>query len=212
VEPGHRLPDVLDAPDYAQALNEIDLYHYKLPVGRYTDDDIRKFGDGSDPFRYPNTDWYGETIKPWSPQGNANISLSGGNPDGVTYFVSAGNTWEDGYFRNSAVGYKQYNFRANIDAKIRKNINLRFDVSGRLEARQYTQERGDGTFRILYGMKPTEPAFWPKRSTDEERLPGPILRVAETRLSLQQMLPDIITAITMWSKAMLDWISTICLL
>jgi TonB-linked SusC/RagA family outer membrane protein len=168
-----RLPDVLDAPDYARALNEIDLYHYKLPVGRYTDDDIRKFGDGSDLFRYPNTDWYGETIKPWSPQGNANISLSGGNPDGVTYFVSAGNTWEDGYFRNSAVGYKQYNFRANIDAKLRKNINLRFDVSGRQEARQYTQERGDGTFRILYGMKPTEPAFWPKRSTDEERLPGP---------------------------------------
>jgi hypothetical protein len=39
--------------------------------------------------------------------------------------------------------------------------------------RQYTQERGGGTFRILYGMKPTEPAFWPKRSTDEERLPGP---------------------------------------
>ncbi len=168
-----RLPEVLDAPDYAQALNEIDLYHYKFAEGRYSDEDIRKFGDGSDPWRYPNTDWYGETIKPWSPQGNANISLSGGNADGVTYFVSAGNTWEDGYFKNSAVGYKQYNFRANIDAKLRKNINLRFDVSGRQEARQYTQERGSGTFRILYGMKPTEPAFWPKRSTDEERLPGP---------------------------------------
>lgn len=168
-----RLPDVLNAADYAQALNEIDLYHYKLPVGRYTDDDIRKFNDGSDPWRYPDTDWYGETIKPWSPQGNANLSLSGGNPDGVTYFVSAGNTWEDGYFKNSAVGYNQYNFRSNIDAKIRKNINLRFDVSGRLEERRYTQERGEGTFRILYGMKPTEPAFWPKRSTDEERLPGP---------------------------------------
>ncbi|MCK5372387.1 MAG: SusC/RagA family TonB-linked outer membrane protein, partial [Cyclobacteriaceae bacterium] len=145
----------------------------KLPEGRYSADDIRKFGDGSDPWRYPNTDWYGETIKDWSPQGNANISLSGGNVDGVTYFVSAGNTWEDSYFKNSAVGYNQYNFRTNIDAKIRKNINLRFDVSGRQEKRQYTQERGDGTFRILYGMKPTEPAFWPKRSTDEERLPGP---------------------------------------
>ncbi len=168
-----RLPDVLNAADYAQALNELDLYQYKLPEGRYNADDIRKYSDGSDPWKYPNTDWYGETLKPWSPQGNANISLSGGNADGVSYFVSAGNTWEDGYFKNSAVGYNQYNFRSNIDAKIRKNINLRFDISGRQEARQYTQERGDGTFRILYGMKPTEPAFWPKRSTDEERLPGP---------------------------------------
>ncbi|MCG8305860.1 MAG: TonB-dependent receptor [Cytophagales bacterium] len=168
-----RLPEVLNARDYAQALNEIDLYHYKLPEGRYSEEDLRKFADGSDPWRYPNTDWYGETIKPWSPQGNANISLSGGNADGVTYFVSAGTTWEDGYFKNSAVGYNQHNFRSNIDAKLRKNITLRFDVSGRQEIRKYTQTRGGSTFRFLYGMKPTEPAFWPKRSTDEERLPGP---------------------------------------
>jgi TonB-dependent SusC/RagA subfamily outer membrane receptor len=172
-----RTPEVLNAVDYAQALNEIDLYHYKLPEGRYSEEIKRKFAgewtDPLDPFLYPNTDWYEETLRPLSPQGNANISLSGGNPDGVSYFVSAGTMWEDGYFKNSAVGYNQYNFRSNIDAKITRNIKLRFDVSGRLEQRQYTQERGGGTFRILYGMKPTEPAFWPKRSTDEERLPGP---------------------------------------
>ncbi len=168
-----RLPEVLNAQDYAQALNEIDLYHYKLPEGRYSDEDLRKFADGSEPWTHPNTNWYDETIKPWSAQGNANISLSGGNADGITYFISAGNTWEDGYFKNSAVGYNQYNFRANIDAKIRKNITLRFDVSGRQEARKYTQTRGGSTFRFLWGMKPTEPAFWPKRSTDTERLPGP---------------------------------------
>ena len=166
------LPEVLNAQDYAQALNELDLYEYGTDA-RYSADDIEKFGNGSDLFRYPNTNWYDETLKPLSPQGNANISLSGGNSDGVTYFISAGNTWEDGYFKNSAVGYDQYNFRSNIDAKIRKNINLRFDVSGRQEKRQYTQMRGGDTFRFLYGMKPTEPAFWPKRSTDEERLPGP---------------------------------------
>lgn len=167
-----RLPQVLDAADYVQALNEIDEYHYKI-APRYSADDIKKYGDGSDPWRYPNTDWYGESLKDWSAQGNANISLSGGTDDGVTYFISAGNTWEDGYFKNSAVGYDQFNFRSNIDAKLRKNITLRFDISGRQEKRQWTQERGDGTFRILYGMKPTLPAFWPQRSTDDERMPGP---------------------------------------
>jgi TonB-dependent SusC/RagA subfamily outer membrane receptor len=38
-----RLPQVLDAVDYAQALNEIDLYHYKLPEGRYSEEDKRKW-------------------------------------------------------------------------------------------------------------------------------------------------------------------------
>ena len=166
-----RLPSVLNAPEYATILNELDEYSGR--VARYTADDIKKFGDGSDPFGHPNTDWYGETIKPWSPQSNTNVTLSGGNKDGVTYFISAGTTSEDGYFRNSSVGYNQYNFRSNIDAKLRKNIKLRFDVSGRQEVRKYTQTRGGSTFRYLIGMKPTEPAFWPKRSTDAERLPGP---------------------------------------
>lgn len=166
-----RLPKVLNAPEYATILNELDEYTGRDP--RYTADDIRKFGDGSDPFGHPNTNWYAETIKSWSPQRNANVTLSGGNADGITYFISGGGTFEDGYFKNSAVGYTQYNFRSNIDAKLRENIKLRFDVSGRQESRIYTQTRGGATFGYLIGMKPTEPAFWPQRSTDTERLPGP---------------------------------------
>ena len=166
-----RLPSVLDAQEYATILNELDEYSGR--VARYTAQDIKQFADGSDPFGHPNTDWYGETIKPWSPQNNTNITLSGGNADGVTYFISGGTTKEDGYFKNSSVGYNQYNFRSNIDAKIRKNIKLRFDVSGRQESRKYTQTRGGSTFRYLIGMKPTEPAFWPQRSTDKTRLRGP---------------------------------------
>ena len=166
-----RLPSVLNAQEYATILNELDEYAGR--PARYTAQDIKLFADGTDPFGHPNTDWYGETIKPWSPQSNTNITLSGGNADGVTYFISGGTTKEDGYFKNSSVGYNQYNFRSNIDAKIRKNIKLRFDVSGRQESRKYTQTRGGSTFRYLIGMKPTEPAFWPQRSTDTERLPGP---------------------------------------
>jgi TonB-linked SusC/RagA family outer membrane protein len=149
------------------------LDEYANRPARYNAEDFRKFGDGSDPFGHPNTNWYDETIKPWTPQRNANVTLSGGNADGVTYFISGGGTFEDGYFKKSAVGYTQYNFRSNIDAKLRENIKLRFDVSGRKEGRVYTQTRGGDTFRYLIGMKPTEPAFWPQRSTDTERLPGP---------------------------------------
>jgi hypothetical protein len=30
--------------------------------------DIQKYADGSDPWLYPNTDWYDATLKNWSPQ------------------------------------------------------------------------------------------------------------------------------------------------
>lgn len=165
-----RLPDMLNGPDYAQMLNELDEYRDRDE--RYTQEQVNKFGDGTDPFRYPETDWYGETLKDWSPQGNANLTLSGGT-EAVKYFISAGGTYEDGYFKKSEVGYSQQNFRSNIDAQISKNVKVRFDLSGRHEDRKYTQMRGGTTFRFLQGMKPIEPAFWPQRSTDTERLPGP---------------------------------------
>jgi hypothetical protein len=59
-----------DGATYATMLNEIEYYkHYSDPsnyVPVYTDDDIQKYRDGSDPWGHPNTDWFDETLKPWS--------------------------------------------------------------------------------------------------------------------------------------------------
>ena len=56
-----RLPEVTDAATYATMLNEIDEYRGNAP--RYSAADIQKYRDGSDPWTYPNTDWYGAVIK-----------------------------------------------------------------------------------------------------------------------------------------------------
>jgi TonB-linked SusC/RagA family outer membrane protein len=160
-----RLPEVTDAATYATMLNEIDEYRNRTP--RYTDADIQKFRDGSDPWKYPNTDWYGAVIKPTSMQDNLNLSISGGSADGVKYFVSLGSLNEDGYYKNSATKYKQYNFRSNIDAKITDWLSVAVDLAGRQESRNFPT-RGAGTiFRMLIRGKPNLPAYWPNG------MPGP---------------------------------------
>src|SRR5690606_22876673 len=98
-------------------LNEIDEYRGNAP--RYTQDDIQKYRDGSDPWRYPNTDWYDAVIKPTSLQDIGTLTVSGGSEE-VKYYVSLGFLNEDGVYRNSGTKYTQYNFRSNIDAKINK--------------------------------------------------------------------------------------------
>lgn len=160
-----RLPEVTDAAEYATMLNEIDSYRGNAP--RYSPSDIEKYRDGSDPWRYPNTDWYDAVIKPTSKQDLANLSISGGNPDGVKYFVSLGTLSEDGIYRNSGTKYKQYNFRSNLDAKVNEFINLSFDLSGRQEDRQYPTRAASTIFRMLMRGKPNLPAYWPNG------LPGP---------------------------------------
>lgn len=160
-----RLPEVTDAATYATMLNEIDEYRGRAP--RYTADDIQKFRDGSSPWTHPDTDWYGEVIKPTSFQDNANLSLSGGTADGVKYYISVGSLTEDGYYKKSATKYKQYNFRSNIDAKVTDWFQLGVDLAGRQENRNFPTVGADQIFRMLIRGKPNLPAYWPNG------LPGP---------------------------------------
>ncbi len=128
------LPKLADAATYAQMLNEISIYSGGTDI--YKPEEIQKFKDGSDPFKYPNTNWINTVFKPTSQQEYGNISLSGGS-EGLKYFVSIGANYQDGIYRNSATNYSQVDFRSNIDAKISNNVKLSVDVSGRQENRNY---------------------------------------------------------------------------
>jgi TonB-linked SusC/RagA family outer membrane protein len=162
------LPKMADAASYAQMINEIKLYQGQPP--KYTDEDIQKYKDGSDPWGHPNTDWFKAVIKPWSIQQYANISLRGGT-EKVKYFVSGGTNYEDGIFYHSANYYSQVDFRSNMDASISKNIHLSVDFSGGQHNAHYpgTGIGGDAlnTWWALNRQYPYLPAYWPNG------LPGP---------------------------------------
>jgi len=157
-----RIPEMADAPTYATMLNEIS--YYKTPAnGRYqnySEDDITKYGNGSDPWGHPNTDWFDEVFKKWSAQNNANVSISGGT-ENIKYFLSLGSKFQDAVYKNSATNYKQYDFRSNIDAKINKYIGVSLDVAGRQENRNFPTRSAGSSFRMLMRGKPTMQAYWP---------------------------------------------------
>ena len=161
------LPKMADAANYAQMINEIKEYANE-PL-RYTAEEIQKYKDGSDPWLYPNTDWFKATVKPQSAQRYANISVRGGS-EAIKYLLSAGGNYQDGMYYNSATNYHQYNFRTNIDAKISKDIHLAFDLQGNQENRNFSGITGEGALNPFWAMNrayPYLPAKWPNG------LPGP---------------------------------------
>ncbi|MDQ3534975.1 MAG: SusC/RagA family TonB-linked outer membrane protein, partial [Bacteroidota bacterium] len=160
-----RLPQVADAATYATMLNEIDEYRGNAP--RYSADDIRKYGDGSNQWTHPNTDWYDAVISPYAIQDFGTLSLSGGSDDGVKYYVSLGKVFEDGIYKNSGTKYNQYNFRSNIDAKVNSWLTMGVDLAGRQESRVYPTRSAGTIFRMLIRGKPNLPAYWPNG------MPGP---------------------------------------
>lgn len=158
------IPEMCDAAEYATLLNEIDTYAGITP--RYTEEDIQKFGDGSDPWGHPNTDWFKEVLKPWSPQQMLNATISGGS-DRVKYFIGMSVKDQDGLYRHSATRYKQYDLRSNLDINLAKGLDFYLNLSGRYEDRHYGNRSAADIFRITMRSKPTMPAFYPNG------LPGP---------------------------------------
>ncbi|UIR56434.1 TonB-dependent receptor [Sphingobacterium sp. SRCM116780] len=189
------IPELTDAVEYSELRNELEIY--KLPVSEwaaaqeafkstgnyvrpnnttvsapFTPEDVQLFKDGTDPWGHPNTDWYGETLKNWSPQEKHNLQITGGNED-VKYLASLGYQNQDGYYKNSATGYKQYDLRINLDAKISKYITTKFGVLGRQENRNFPTKGAGTIFRMLMRGNPTQPAYWPNG------MPGPDIENGE---------------------------------
>lgn len=164
------LPKMADAATYATMVNEVQSYRDRNP--QYSQEEIQKYRNGSDPWLYPNTDWFAETYKSISKQNHANFSLTGGS-DKLKYFFSAGYKYQDGNYQKSATNYSQANFRSNIDGKLSDNIKLSIDISGRQENRNYPTLDAGIIFASAMRGFPTMPAYWPNG------LPGPDIERGE---------------------------------
>ncbi len=186
------VPEMSNAWEYANIMNEIPIYK-AIPYGEwgnawqsiqssgsydsptegvtslnanYNPESVQAYKDGSDPWKYPDTDWFGDAFKKWSPQQRHYLSLAGGT-ENLRYMSSMGYTFQDAYYKNSATFYKQYNFRVNLDARVNDFVQSKIGVMARREDRNYPTQSSGSIFRMLMRGRPTEPEVWPNG------LPGP---------------------------------------
>jgi TonB-linked SusC/RagA family outer membrane protein len=82
----------------------------------------------------PGTDWQEEIYQTGIMTSNQ-LSFSGGK-EGVTYYISGGVLDQDGIVIES--GFKRYNFRTNIDAKLNSFIKVGANVSGAITDEKLT--------------------------------------------------------------------------
>jgi len=138
------LPKTLNSYDNAFLINEAIRNDDPNATLRWTEDELRKFKDGSDPLGYPDVDWLKFLTKDKYAQTQHNINVSGGTKV-IKYYVSAGYLYQDGIFKkfdspygiNSTPDYNRYNFRSNLDINLTDNLTIGVKLGGRLE-RIYT--------------------------------------------------------------------------
>ncbi len=185
-------PEMSSADEYANIMNELPIYQtvpvnewgaasqairttgtYDSPTpgvgtinANFSPDAVRLHGEGSDPWGFPDTDWFDDAFRTWAPQSIHNLSVRGGTP-AVRYFASLGYTNQEAFYKNTATNYKQYNLRINLDADVSQYIKTQVGFTARREDRRYPTQDANAIFRMLMRGRPTEPAVWPNG------LPGP---------------------------------------
>ena len=186
------IPKMSNAVEYANIMNELPIYRsipvdewgaawtsiqntgvYNSPTAgvsslsaNYSPEAVALHGSGTDPWGYPDTDWFGDAFKTWSPQSRHNIQISGGTGK-VNYLASMGYVHQDAYYKNSATYFDQYSVRLNLDAEVNSYIKASLGLMGRREDRNFPTESAGAIFRMLMRGRPTEPEVWPNG------LPGP---------------------------------------
>ena len=121
--------EFVDSWEYATAINES-----TTGGGGYSQEEIQKFKDGSDPDNYPNSNFFDEFFKSSSRQTGHSINLSN-STEKVQYAFSLGYMNQDGIVRKN--NFNRYNTRLNLTTSIRDNLKL----STRLSATQTSDDQ-----------------------------------------------------------------------
>ena len=127
-----QMADMVDAYDYANALNIARMNDGNAIA--YSEAELQRFKDGSDPFVYPNVNWKDEVFKNTANETNAFVSMFGGS-DNVEYYSQLDYTDARGLYKypdqgdwNSQLKYSKANIRTNVDFQVTKSTRVKTNI------------------------------------------------------------------------------------
>ena len=155
-----RLADFVPSWEYAALRNEANKNAGGSAV--FTDAEIEKFRNQSDPDNYPNVPHYKDLLTSGSGfQSNNNISFMGGN-ERNRYNFAVGYLTQDGIVTRN--GYEKYNFMLNDDGKLTDNLSMKVSLMG-YTASQQSPRQYDGGMNSMINFAVREgPVYAGKKS------------------------------------------------
>jgi TonB-linked SusC/RagA family outer membrane protein len=157
------MPKLLDGANYMR------LYNEACGKQVFSDEQIAKTEARTDPFMYPNVNWFDELFTRWSNNEQTSISIRGGG-ERARYYVTAAYICDNGNLYESPdtdystnIHVKRYNFRSNIDMNITKSTVLSLEIGANMtdshQPRPITasnnyQAQASQLFTMAYNLDP----------------------------------------------------------
>ncbi len=138
VQQAMRLPEFLNSYEYANLYNEGLENDGIAPA--FSEEELQKYRSGSDPYLYPDVNWYDQVLRSNAPVANYNLNFGGGD-DNVTYFASLNALSNGGLYKKTGdrsenslnANYERYNIRTNVDIQLAKRISASIGLGGSVE-------------------------------------------------------------------------------
>lgn len=164
-----RLPQFLGSYDYARLFNEGLKNDGKAP--QYSDAALQAYQSGSDPYFFPNVNWYDQVLKQNAAISNYNLNFRGGN-NTVRYFALLNYVNSNGLLINagdkdpesSNSKYGRFNFRSNVDIDITKRLSASLTLAGTVEDK--TNPAGSTTGGLFGSLATLAPNAFPVTNPD----------------------------------------------
>ncbi len=154
------LPSFADGATYMEMSNEALRTRGNTP--QYSDEAIQKTRDGSDPYLYPNVDWFKELFNKKGRMRNANANISGGSEKAV-YYVGLAFYDEQGLYNidelskyNSSIFQKRYNVTSNLTLQPSPTTTVKLGISGYLNNINLPNTGAGDIFADAYFMTPVQ--------------------------------------------------------
>ncbi len=147
------LPKFVNSYQYATLRNAA-AANEGLPAA-YTEEELQKFQDGSDPDAYPtHKDIWGTITNKNALITQHNIEISGGS-ERVKYYGALGYMLQDGMWKSSGItNTRRFNLTLNLDAQVTSTTSVSFSLNGRNQNSNFPAVSTGRIFELIGYLHP----------------------------------------------------------
>lgn len=155
------LSEKIDALTYANVQNQAAMSDGYGEYYTYSKEELDIIRNQSDPYRYPNTDWFDLGLKNFAPEYRHSLSMTGNQKD-INYYISLSTFEQGSLYKSDALNYSRYNLRSNVNTTFEEiGLKVAVNINAAYEKKKYPSYSSGSIWDHLNTRKPTELAYNP---------------------------------------------------
>ena len=153
------IPKKLDSYTYADLQNQAGIADGYGEYHQFSKDEMDIIRNQSDPYLYPNTDWYSLGLKNFAPEYRHSLSMTGNQKD-VNYYLSLGLFDQGSLYTSNALNYSRYNLRSNVNTTFEEiGLKVSLNINAAMEKKKYPSFKADQIWDHLNAKSPLDLAY-----------------------------------------------------